>query len=35
MALADGYVAAGGTIGPMQAGANTMTNPIALTPVAP
>ncbi len=35
MALADGYVAAGGTIGPMQAGANIMANAIALTPVAP
>ena len=35
MAMADGYVAAGGTVGPMKAGANIMTNAIALTPVAP
>jgi hypothetical protein len=35
MAMADGYVAAGGTVGPMQAGANIMANAIALTHVAP
>jgi serine protease Do len=35
MAMADGYVAAGGTVGPMKAGANIMANAIALTPVAP
>jgi S1-C subfamily serine protease len=35
VAMAEGYVAAGGTIGPMQAGANSMINPISLAPVAP
>ena len=35
MALADGYVAAGGSIGPMLEGDNVMRNPIALTRVAP
>jgi putative serine protease PepD len=35
MAMAEGYVAAGGTVGPMKAGANIMTNAIALTHVAP
>jgi S1-C subfamily serine protease len=35
VAMAEGYVAAGGTIGPMLEGANFMVNPIALTRVAP
>jgi S1-C subfamily serine protease len=35
MAMADGYVPAGGTVGPMKAGTNIMLDAIALTPVAP
>ncbi|MEX1171837.1 MAG: trypsin-like peptidase domain-containing protein [Chloroflexota bacterium] len=35
LAMAEGYVAAGGTVGPMQPGDNALNNPIALTRVAP
>jgi hypothetical protein len=35
MAMAEGYVAAGGTVGPMKAGPNLMLDAIALTHVAP
>jgi serine protease Do len=35
MAMAEGYVAAGGNIGPMEEGPNILTNAIALTRVAP
>ena len=35
LAMSEGYVAAGGTIGPMLEGANFMVNPITLTRVAP
>ena len=35
LAMAAGYVAAGGAIGPMQSGDNALTNPITLTRAAP
>jgi hypothetical protein len=35
MAVAEGYVAAGGTIGPMQQGENKLLKPITITRVAP
>lgn len=35
VAMAGGYVTAGGTIGPLQAGDNTLTDPVALTRAAP
>ena len=35
IAMAEGYVTAGGAIGPMQTGENRLTNPISLTRVAP
>lgn len=35
LAMAEGYVTAGGTIGPIVEGENAMVNPIALTRVAP
>lgn len=35
VAMAEGYVAAGGTIGPMQQGENSLASPISLTRAAP